>query len=219
LCSGPQFAQELLEEDSENEAVEWAQARSFSVKNKCVSCKIHKNGHVLSAVFVPIDCSLSVRISTRGGVKIYYFDPTIARNGFKFSLYLPLLCLWENLKIVIEVSPKYEGREIPITFFYLNLRSNEMDLGATSTKLYNAVASHLEKMLVVGKHGKREYPTKLSFVTKGRFQVKDYSSYITQDQFRKTALGNFELVTLYTLQKAELCRILGGRLAVFHVLE
>ena len=212
LCSSPDFALDLLKDDPRNDAIEWAQNREGMVTNGSILASVHQSGHVLTAIFVPIPCALSIKVVER----TYYFDPDLTDDGHKFSLYVPLFCCFKTLMASIEVSPKFEGKNIPLTFFYLNLRSHPHRTSGPSIQgLHNAIADHLENKLLL----KSGLPVRLTFVTKGRINAESYSPYIVNNQIQVAVLGNFELVTLYTHKKGELCRLLASRLEVFTILE
>ncbi len=174
------------------------------VIDRQITISIRSIGHVLTAIFVPISCSLSVKVLE----KTYYFDPDLSESGCKFSLYLPLFCCSETFTVSIEVSPKFEGKTIPLTFFYLNLKPQ------AGRDLHDDIVVHLENTLLL----KKGNPDRLTFVT-GRINTERYSPYIVNNQIRAVTLGSFELVTLYTRKKEELSRLLASDLKVFTILE
>jgi len=213
LFSTLDFSRQLLKETPNVKVVEWAQEQNEVVENGKISTQISRCGHVLTAIFVPVFCSLCIRIQKNGPV--YFFDPDFTDGGSKFSLYFPVSLCHGTPEAIIEVSRKYEDTRIPLTLFYAVLRENtDEEFGIVS--LQNNLIDHLKQRF--SDLESRPLPKKISFVIRGRFLVDEYTQYISNGQVKKISLGNFELVTLYTIRPKELISML-RRLKDFHLLE
>ncbi len=210
LCSSPRFATDLLAEDTKNDAIEWAQNQTGRVTRGQINSVIHQSGHVLTAIFVPITCSLSVHVASNQIKELtYYFDSDFNADGCKYSLFIPLICCSDlRLRAVVEVSNKYENKDIPLTFFYINLK--------VIHHLYNKVVDHIEKKFLI--KSINDVPARLTFVTKGRFNPDNYQNYI-HGKIQTAVLGNFEIVSLYTFERKNLGKLLSARLVTFVILD
>jgi len=209
LCASPQFIRSLLQNDESNiDALEWAQSKKTSASSKRLNFKIRPIGDILSAIFVPILCTLSVYVPGVGTApsKTYHFDSDSIEGGSKFSLYLPLL---KNVtpEIFIQISDKFIGEEIPLTFFYITINGSD--------RVYT-FWEQLNRYLTEQFGDK--FPRSLSFIIRGRFKSDEYTSYICNNQVKTSTLGNYEIVTLATTRKEDLCQVLKRRLEYFVVL-
>ncbi len=54
LCSSSEFATDLLKSDAKNSAIEWAENQHARVIKGFINIPVQRNGHVLTAIFVPI---------------------------------------------------------------------------------------------------------------------------------------------------------------------
>ena len=116
-----------------------------------------------------------------------------------------ICCGGLDLRIVIKID-KYENKNIPLTFFYENLK--------TKAFLFNKIADHIENKFLVD----RKLPDRLTFMVKGRFNPDNYRCYI-HGNIKTVALGNFELIELYTFEKVMLKSILDSNIDVFSALD
>jgi len=229
LCSNMIFSKRLQEEEKETyDGIEWAQSRIGKVVKGKLVLPIHGSGHILSCVFIPVFGGLSIRTRDR----IYYFNgERFEDRGYKVPLYLPLELLSENLQLSIDLE-EYEGEEIPLTFFYMNLNSDMrislLPKDYPPFSIPDTVRNHgprvelkellyrLDSSLRLVREG--DLTQRLLFLTKGRFNERPYLKYI-EGEVETSSLGNYQLVMLYTSAKNTMCKLLARKLAVFQILD
>lgn len=213
LCSEGSFSMKLLSNDKgKYDGIEWAECHILKTrKGDTFIFRIPNSGHIISCIYVPIYCIISVGVNTySSSPQIYYFSGNKFDEGVKTSLFIPLVSCTDRFELYIETDTNIT--EIPLTVFYINIKQDFIKELEDNIKYIENVCKY-NKYKDLGK--------KINFLLKGRFNEDShiFTDCIVPGTVRKSSLGNYELVSLITQKSNELEFILREKYKNFQLLD